>query len=285
MLDSAFQFFLPIEKGSVQEKDGRRFVYGVTSTEDLDLDEEIVSAAGLKKSMDYFLKHGRIDYDHKSKEEPRFIIGEPVEGHFDGKNQMHLKAELYKGLDVADQVWKLLKAGSTRLGWSVGGKVIKKSMQFDKSLNKFVPKVVEAIINHIAITPHPKNVNTYATANAYGSFMKSLAVPGSKMGTIIDIGGVEYVLAERDSFEKAMSTMSGGPAGGTTPLGTSPVIPQSLESDVKVFQNYVTSKHFKGDANASRQWFKSMGIGDEKADALASYIAANHERILKIRSR
>lgn len=284
-MQDAFQIFLPIEKGSVQEKDGRRFVYGVTSTEDLDLDEEIVSAAGLKKSMDYFLKHGRIDYDHKSKEEPRFIIGEPVEAHFDGKNQMHLKGELYKGLDVADQVWKLLKAGSTRLGWSVGGKVIKKAMQFDKSLNKFVPKVVEAIINHIAITPHPKNVNTYATANAYGAFMKSLAVPGSNLGTIIDIGGVEYVLANRERFEKAISTASGGPAGGTTALGTNPIIPQSLESDVKVFSSYVRSKHFNADANASRKWFKSQGLDDERSDALADYVSRNADRISEIRHR
>ena len=238
-----FQFFLPIEKGSVQEKDGERFVYEVASTEDLDLDQEIVAASGLKKSMDYFLKHGRIDYDHKSKDEPRFIIGEPVEGSFDASNRMHIKGRLYKGLDVSDQVWKLLKAGTTRLGWSIGGKIIRKAMQFDKNLNKFMPKVVEALINHVAITPHPKNTSTFATANAYGSFMKSVATPGSRLGTIIDIGGVEYILAEREGFEKAIGTMSGGPAGGTTSLGTNPVIPQDLESDVKVFQMYARSKH------------------------------------------
>ena len=282
MLDSAFQFFLPIEKGSVQEKDGERFVYGVASTEDLDLDQEIVSASGLKKSMDYFLKHGRIDYDHKSKDEPRFIIGEPVEGEFDEKNRMHIKARLYKGLDVSEQVWSLLKAGTTRLGWSIGGKITKKAMQFDKSLNRFVPKVVEAIINHIAITPHPKNVHTYATANAYGSFMKSLASPGASLGTIIELGGKEYVLAEREHFEKAISA-GGGDVGGAPSLN--PVIPQDLEGDVKIFQSYVGSEHFTKDANASRQWFKSQGLDDHKADALASYCAKHHERILKIRSR
>lgn len=284
-MQDTFQIFLPIEKGSVREKDGERFVYGVASTEDLDLDQEVVGAVGLKKSMDYFLKHGRIDYDHKSKEEPRFIIGEPVEGRFDSSNRMHLKARLYKGLEVSDQVWKLLQAGTTRLGWSIGGKVIKKAMHFDKSLNKFVPKVVEALINHIAITPHPKNVNTYATASAYGDFMKSLAAPDSTLGTILNIGGVDYILAEKAGFEKAMSTASGGPAGGTTALGTSPVIPQSLESDVKVFSSYVRSKHFNADANASKKWFKSQGLDDERSEALADYVSRNSKRISEIRHR
>ncbi len=279
-MQDSFQIFLPIEKGSAKEVGGERFVYGVASTEDLDMDNEIVGAVGLKKSMEYFLKHGRIDYDHKSKEEPRFIIGEPVEGRFDAQSRMHIKARLYKGLEVSDQVWSLLKAGTTRLGWSIGGKVIKKAMHFDKSLNKFVPKVVEALINHIAITPHPKNVNTYATASAYGDFMKSLAAPDSTLGTIVKIGGVDYILAEREGFEKAMSTGS----GGGTP-GLSPIIPQSLESDVKVFSSYVRSKHFNADADASRQWFKSQGLADERADALADYVSRNHQRISEIRHR
>lgn len=284
-MQDQFQVFIPFEKGSAQEKDGERFVYGVASTEDLDLDQEVVAASGLKKSLAYFLKHGRIDYDHKSKDEPRFIIGEPVEARFDAQSRMHLKGRLYKGLDVSEQVWGLLKAGSTRLGWSIGGKVIKKAMQFDKSLNKFVPKVVEALINHVAITPHPKNVNTFATASAYGDFMKSLATGDKTVGTILDIGGKEFILAEKDAFEKAIGTMSGGPAGGTTALGTSPVIPQSLESDVKVFRSYVRSKHFNADADASRAWFKSQGLSAERSDALADYIHRNAHRIRDIRQK
>ena len=59
MLDDKFQFFFPIEKAGVAERNGKRYVYGVASTEDLDLDEEVVAASGLKKSRDYFLKNGR----------------------------------------------------------------------------------------------------------------------------------------------------------------------------------------------------------------------------------
>ncbi len=282
MLDNEFKFFCPIEKGGVKEKNGERHVYGIASTEDLDLDQEIVSASGLKKSLDYFLKHGRIDYDHKSKDEPRYIVGEPVRAHFDGQSRFHVHAKLYKGLDIADQVWGLLKAGSTRLGWSIGGRVIKKAMQFDKSLNKMVPKVVEALINHIAITPHPKNVNTFATANAYGDFMKSLADPAQTFGTIINLEGKEYVLAEKSQFQKALS--AGGSAGGSG-LGRSPIIPQSLESDVKVFVGYVSSKDFTTDPDATRAWFKSNGISAERADALAAYLVKNAGRVNKIRNR
>ncbi len=274
MPDNEFRFFLPIEKGGVKEKDGERFVYGVASTEDLDLDQEVVSASGLRKSLDYFLKHGRIDYDHKSKDEPKFIVGEPVAANFDGQNRFHIKGRLYKGMEIAEQVWSLLKAGSTRLGWSIGGKVLKKAMHFDKSLNKFVPKVVEALINHVAITPHPKNVMTFATANAYGDFMKSLAAPESTVGTILNLGGKEFILADREQFEKAISAGSG-----------SPIVPQSLESDVKVFQGFVTSKHFTSDPDAVRQWFKSQGLSDDRSEALASYIHKNSAKIRSIRTR
>jgi len=281
MLDT-FGFWVPIEKGGVKESEnGERLIYGVASTEDLDLDNEIVSASGLRKSLDYFLKHGRIDYDHKSKDEPKYIIGEPIEGRFDHDNRMHLKGKLYKGLEIADQCWALMKAGTTRMGWSIGGKIVKKAMQFDKSLQRFVPRVVEAIINHVALTPHPKNLSTFATANAYGSFMKSLA-SGESLGQVVNLGGKDFIIASREDFEKAISTGSGGPAGGTTAVGSNPVIPQHLESDVRVFRKFVSSKHFTGDANAAKQWFKSQGLSDDRADALAAYIGKNHKRILGI---
>jgi hypothetical protein len=278
-----FRFFVPIaiEKGG-DGKDDVREVFGVASTEDLDLDQEVVSASGLKKSLDYFLRHGRIDYDHLSKAQPKYIIGEPLSAHFDEKNRFHLRGRLYKGQEIADQVWGLLKAGCTRLGWSVGGKVLKKALQFDKGLSKFVPRVTEALINHVAITPHPKNVNTFATASAYGAFMKSLAT-GTTLGTIVNLGGRDFIIADREEFEKAVATTGGGPAGGTTPLGTNPVIPQSLESDIKVFKRFIRSKDFSHDANASRRWFKSQGIKPEMADAFAAYIAKNHGRIAAVK--
>jgi hypothetical protein len=271
--DHAFGFWLPIEKGGVKEENGERLIYGVTSTEDLDLDDEIVSASGLKKSLDYFIRHGRLDYDHKSKDEPKYIIGEPIEGKFDDQNRMHIKGRIYKGMQIADQCWELLKAGTTRLGWSVGGKILKKSLCFDKSLGRMVPKVTEALINHIALTPHPKNVHTHATATAYGSFMKSLAAPESTLGTIINLDGKEYVLASRDELEKAISS-----AGGTA-LGTNPVITQSLESDIKVLKNFITLRNRPDDPEAVLNWFKSQGIDSDKADAFAAVISKNADRI------
>jgi hypothetical protein len=166
----------------------------------------------------------------------------------------------------------------------VGGKVLKKAMQFDKSLNKFVPRVVEALINHVALTPHPKNLQTYATATAYGDFMKSLADPKQSFGQVIDVAGKQFILAEADALQKAIST-GGGAAGGTTPLGTNPIIPQSLEHDVKTVVRYIRSSQFSTDANATRRWFKSQGIDQERADAFAAYIAKNAGRISGIRGR
>lgn len=276
-----FGFWVPIEKGGIQETaDGKRFVYGVASTEDLDLDQEVMDASGLKKSLDYFLKNGRIDYDHQSKKEPKFIIGEPRDGKIDAQNKFHLKAELYKGLEIADQCWKLLKAGSTRLGWSVGGSVLKKSVQFDKSLQKFVPKITEVLINHIALTPHPKNTNTFATANAYGAFIKSLARPETSLGTLVKLGGNDYLVVRPDELEKAISTASGG-----SPTGLNPVIPQSLEGDIKVFKSYVLSEDFQSDPDATKRWFKNQGLGDVVAEGFAAYIEKNADKIASVKNK
>lgn len=273
-----FRFWVPIEKGGAVEKDGERYVYGVASTEDLDIDEEVVSASGLKKSLEYFLRHGRLDWDHKSKQEPKYIIGEPVDAKFDERNRMHIKGKLYKGMEIAEQAWQQLKSGNNRLGWSVGGKVLKKGMTFHKSVNKFVPCVTDVLVNHIALTPHPVNTKTYATPQPYGEFMKSLASPKNSIGTVISLNGVDYVIATRESLEKAMT------AAGSSEIHTNPVVTQSLDSDIKVFKDYVRSEHYSGDPDASRQWFKSQGISDERAMAFAEYIAKNHDRIRSLRA-
>lgn len=285
MSESDFRFWVPIEKGGVKEEGGHRYVYGVASTEDLDFDEEVVDATGIKKSLDYFLKSGRIDYDHRSKEEPKFIIGHPVEGTFDAQRRFHIKGELYKGkgMEIAEQVWDQLRGGNQRLGWSIGGKVLKRAMCFNKSAGKMVPRVVEALINHAAITPHPKNSNTFATTKAYGDFLKSLANPSSTVGTIMNVGGKEYVFVEREELEKAIA--AGGGAGGALPGHVNPIVPQDLESDVKVFRSYIKTEHYNGDANAVKQWFKSQGLADDRAEALAAYLAKHSKKVAAIQTR
>lgn len=280
MSESDFQFRFPVEKGGARVEGGRRFVYGVASTEKLDLDKEVVGAECISKSLDYFLKNGRIDWDHKSKTEPRFIIGKPVKGTFDAQKRFHVKAELYKGMEIADQVWEQLQAGNDRIGWSIGGKVLKKSLQFDKSQGEWRPRIVEALINHIALTPHAKNTDTYATTKPYADFIKSLAtIDTPTLGQIVVIAGQEYLLAKRDEIEKAISS------GGGTALGTNPIIPQSLEQDIKVFKSYVTSSDFSRDPDAILAHFSKNGTDKDLAKAIASYLSRNGKRVAAIRGK
>lgn len=270
----SFEFWVPIEKGGVKEVNGERIIYGIASSEDIDMDNEIVSAGAIRKSLDYFLKHGRLDYDHKSKDDPKYIVGEPLAGRFDDKNNFHLKGKLYKGLEVADSVWQQLKAGNTRMGYSIGGRVLQKAVQFDRLTNKRTPKVTNALINHIAITPHPKNLSTWATVKPYGEWLKSLGSPKNNCCGMCEITGKSC-----DEMHKAVT------AAGNTAVGTNPVMPQDLESDLKVFKKYLTSDIFSFDPDAHKKYFLTKGVKDETAKALSRYITKNKTRISKITTR
>lgn len=277
-----FRFWVPIEKSGVKETSGKRYVYGVASSEAVDLDAEIVGKEAIQKSLDYFLRHGRIDYDHKSKIDPKFIIGEPVAASFDGKNQFHIKGLLYKGVEVADNLWKQFRAGNTRMGWSIGGKIINRTLQFNKSLRKMVPRVTEAIINHVAITPHPKNTGTWATITPYGEFVKSLATAADpSIGRVINLGGKDFIIAEREELAKAIA--AGYDAAYAT--GGGALRAQDLEGHVKVFKDFITSKNFSKDPDAVRHFFTEKGIGDDLAKAFSRYIGENYQRIKDLRSK
>jgi len=270
-----FEFWFPIDKANARVENGKRIVYGVASDETLDMDGEIVSSPAIKKSLNYLLKHGRIDYDHKSKLEPKYIIGEPLEAKFDNKNNFHIKTLLYKGLEIADQVWEQLKAGNNRLGWSVGGRVLAKAMQFDKSLNRRVSKITNALINHIALTPHPKNLNTFATVKPYKEWLKSMGDPTHNCCGMCEIVGSKSCA----EMHKAIST-----SGGTA-LGTNPVIPQSLEKDVKRFKEYVRSKSFSTCPKKTASFLMSKGMDKETAYCVGDYVAKNKDRLTKLIKR
>jgi hypothetical protein len=255
-----FEFFVPIEKAGIKEENGKRIIYGVASSENIDMQGEVVGCEAIRKSLKHLLSFGRIDYDHRSKISPKFIIGEPMEAKFDSKNNFHIKGLLYKGVEIADDCWKQLKAGNSRLGWSIGGRVIAKAMQFDKSLN------------HVALTPHPINTDTFATIKPYGEWLKSLGDPKNNCCGMCMLGGERIC-------NKAIST------AGNTALGTNPVIPQDLEKDVKILQFYIKSPKFSSDPKESMKYFLGKGVERSRIKDFAKYILKNKTKIGKINQK
>lgn len=192
------------------DKETQRFIQGVASTEDRDLQGEIVKQSGIDTS--YFIKYGYINDDHK--DGPEHKVGEPTECKHSAEG-LWIKGFLYKGKDRSDYWWEHLQAlessGSSRkVGLSIQGKVLRRDGHV----------ILKCWLQDVAITAAPVNTNTYA------ELMKSLsnqvwcAHPLEK--ACKGCGSCKSKCEEEE--EKALS------AGG---MGR-PLIPQSLEGSAKV---------------------------------------------------
>jgi len=154
-----FQFFVPaqiiVEKGGKPGKDGKaakRWIQGVASTDDKDLQGEVVDQNGIDFS--YFLKYGYFNNDHKQGFKNK--VGQPTEARIT-KNGLWVKGFLFENHEVSDEIWELMHALDTtqadrRLGFSIQGKVKRRQGT----------KIAECWIQDIAVTPAPVNTTTWA---------------------------------------------------------------------------------------------------------------------------
>ncbi len=227
--------FVDINKAE-EDAEGKRIFYGRASDETLDLDEQKVASSAIQKSLSYFLKYGKFDWDHKSKNDPKFIIGQPLAAEIKNK-EFFVKGEMFKGIPVADDTWKLMKAGA-KLGFSLTGKIHGITQELDKALNKSVPKISKLILTGIAVTPAPKNYNTYC--QPWTEFAKSLSWEKDAS----ELSETEI----REEVEKSMNT-----ATGAAQIG------QSLE-------NKVTTTTY-GDGKENKK--KKKGRATEMVEKLA----------------
>jgi hypothetical protein len=214
-----FTFSLDLLKAE-EDPEGRRFIYGIASSEALDQEDAIIEASGLKKSADWFVKHGIIDWNHRTetKGDPGSYIGLPIEMKWDDRNRAHLKAELFKGIENADKVWKLATNKQAKLGLSVGGKILEQRKVYDPSLKKSVTRISKVFLNHIAVTPTPTNLDTCVGSEPYVEFMKSLTC-GSSISDAdylaIENLETEEITPVREIVLKALTASGNPPQVGT----------------------------------------------------------------------
>lgn len=156
------------------EEDGKWTVYLEASNESLDQDGEITVMKALKDAADYYLTHGVISWDHlhKIKKNPAFIIGEPTDVAFTKHNSTLVKGFLYKENENAQGVWNNLLSKTTRLGSSVGGYILKKSVE---GTQNFIKRV---LWDETAITYKPVNDTTLGNVQIlpFAEFAKALMV-------------------------------------------------------------------------------------------------------------
>ena len=159
-----FNFFIPaefeFEKAGSGDKNDRyknMIVQGVASTNDIDLDQQILEPSGFV--LDSFLSTGLINYEHQAKNTPKAYIGEPLEATVKD-NKFFVKGRLWEksplARDLYDTVEVMKSSNSKRkLAWSIEGVPLMKDPHNPNRITK-------AMISHVALTFAPKNGNTYA---------------------------------------------------------------------------------------------------------------------------
>ena len=169
---------IPLEKAG--EADPEHWVVqGIASCEVQDQDGEEIIQKGI--DCEPLMKGGYINWDHRDREGPAYLIGFPTEFRLVNAGQyaqklgksveglaLWVKGELYKNKPVAQAVWEHIQAaqdGPRQLGWSVQGRVIDR----DRARKS---RITKSAVHHLAITHQPIQSLTFA------EMAKSFAVPG-----------------------------------------------------------------------------------------------------------
>lgn len=166
MKSNSFNFWLPaelLEKSGDENSSDKMTIGGIASTMDKDTDGEFLDPNGF--DLTYFLTQGTVNWNHKSKDNPDMVIGEPVKAEIVPGKGLYVEASLYPDSDMAKKVWKLMKvmnkSGKRKLGFSIEGQATER--------DEINPSIVKkAAITGMAVTHQPKNSKTFA------EIMKSL---------------------------------------------------------------------------------------------------------------
>jgi hypothetical protein len=149
-----FNFWFPLDIVKSGKGKNKMRIRGFASTADVDTDEEVLEPTGFV--LDRLVKSGYFNYDHRARENPMYIVGEPdIAKIVDGK--LYVEGNLYDtplAKDIFEFAGTLQKSGSgRRLGFSIEGKALERDPFNQKRITK-------ALLTGIAITPTPKNSNT-----------------------------------------------------------------------------------------------------------------------------
>lgn len=224
--ESNFDFFVPVQlvkSESIGDKESKRFIQGIASTDDTDLQNEIVVQHGMDTA--YFLKYGYINDDHKPG--PEHKVGEPTECR-STKAGLWIKAFLFKGHDRANYWWELMQSleesGATRkVGFSIQGKVLRRAGN----------SILKCWLQDIAITCSPVNTHTWAEVVKSLSKERWCIHPWKSLekackgcpGNASCDTSLPAMISKKEDEEKALAAGS---------IGGRALIPQSLEGSAKV---------------------------------------------------
>jgi len=230
-----------------EEVNNEWILYLQASNEIRDQEGELIKMDALKKARDYYLTHGVLSWNHqhKIKQDPKYIVGEPLEVEFTSKNETLVKSRMYQKNEIAQSIWKNVLSKAKKMGASVGGGILHKSA--DKEISS-------VIWDETAITHCPVNDST--------------------------LGNVQIVPFQE--FMKALTAGSGVDASSFT--GGRAMTPESLQgansersqlSWTDIFSTFLKAVYM-GDVKNSKDVIKlckSLGLDQDEIEAVRSTVS------------
>jgi hypothetical protein len=169
-MSNKFKITLPILKTSTEivTRKGKemeeRFVEGIASNTDIDLQMDRISEDGIESMRDSLRRHV-IKMNDSHDQGWSSEISDDIDLFIDDKSQLHVKARL-NGMSRADDLWHALNEANKKLGLSIGGMV--KDYDFETIENEkedeeeYEIRVIHEIdLDHIAVTSSPANPKTW----------------------------------------------------------------------------------------------------------------------------
>lgn len=224
VITDTWSFWTPLEKAEEDSSDGTRRIKGIASTDDEDLQGEIVKQGGIDTS--YFLKYGYFNNDHKPGAKNK--VGQPTLCRHT-KDGLYVEGTLFKGshAQVANELWDFILTlkdsdSDRRVGMSVQGKTRRRQGNI----------IMSSWIQDIAITPAP--INTHTWVDILKSFSGCTWCANQGTDVCLSCGKCSKSLTgdEDSDAEKALSVGHGNPTVGGGTSGAA-LRTESLDSDDK----------------------------------------------------
>lgn len=156
-----FKFYLPADILKATDINGQEKMTfkGIASTSDKDSQGEFLDPSGFDLSSFQW-----INWNHKGKDDPSTIIGEPTLAKITPNNELYIEGVLYDDVPMAKSTFALMKAlnnspNGNKLSLSVEGKVIQRGSENEK--DPLYKKILKSKITAVAICPVPVNANTW----------------------------------------------------------------------------------------------------------------------------
>jgi len=196
-----FDFFASLEKA--EEVDGKYFIAGIASTNDVDQQDDIISSDAIAQMAKSAVGLPIVrSHDHEGLDEFGTIIEAKA---IDNNSKLYIKAELDADDSEAMRAYKKIATGK-KFGFSIGGKI----NSVKNAMGKARREISSLTLRHIMLTTKP--VNQFTLAQAINKALSETEEPMEdtnleKAGAMFSADNKSKLKAIHDSGDNTVKSM------------------------------------------------------------------------------